>query len=75
MTAPSPDLMLSTGRVVAHRREPNGSQTAYVRGADGAMEAMTEAEWNEYCAHRRAANARVAARVELMRRAAAGGGS
>lgn len=68
MNAPSPDLVLSTGRVVAHRREPNGSQTAYVRSADGGMEAMTEAEWSEYCALLREANARVTARVDLMRK-------
>ena len=42
------NVTLTTGTVIAHRREPNGSQFAFIVGreADG----MTEAEWLEYCA-------------------------
>jgi hypothetical protein len=40
------NITLSTGTVIAHRREPNGSQFAYI--ADRPDDAMTEAEWCEY---------------------------
>jgi hypothetical protein len=41
------DIQLSTGRVVKHSPEPNGSQLA--TPTPGPAE-MTEAEWDEYCA-------------------------
>lgn len=42
-----PDVTLSTGRVIRHRYQENGSQFAFVVGDEGA--AMTSAEWDEYC--------------------------
>ena len=41
------DIQLSTGRIVKHSPEPNGSQLA--TPTPGPAE-MTEAEWDEYCA-------------------------
>jgi hypothetical protein len=39
------NVTLSSGRVIAHTREPNGSQLA--TPTTGPVE-MTEAEWREY---------------------------
>ena len=41
------DIQLSTGRVVKHSPEPDGSQLA--TPTPGPVE-MTDAEWDEYCA-------------------------
>lgn len=47
-----PDIILSTGAIIRHTRQPNGSQNADKVGVpDGAM---TSAEWEEYCAILRA---------------------
>lgn len=56
-------MILSTGRKVIERAEPNGSTFAEIEGG----ETMTNAEWEEYCANIRAltleqARARLAAR-------------
>lgn len=40
-----PPIILSTGRIVFHRPCANGAIEAYLLNA----EAMTEAEWQEYC--------------------------
>jgi hypothetical protein len=40
------DITLSSGRVITHTREPNGSQLA--TPTTGFYE-MTNAEWIEYC--------------------------
>ena len=42
----TPPVTLSTGRVVIHTREPNGSQLA--TPTPGSYE-MTNDEWIEYC--------------------------
>lgn len=42
----SPPVLLASGRLIIHTREPNGSQRAYP--STGPAE-MTEAEWQEYC--------------------------
>lgn len=36
-----PDVKLSSGKIVKHRRDPKGHQIAEPE--------MTEAEWREYC--------------------------
>jgi hypothetical protein len=43
----TPDILLSTGRVVVHSRQANGSQLATPTPG---YHAMTSAEWVEYCA-------------------------
>jgi hypothetical protein len=43
----SPPITLSTGRTIWHKREPNGSQHAYIVEDDSIT--MTDAEWTEYC--------------------------
>jgi hypothetical protein len=43
---PAKPVTLSTGTVIVHRREENGSQSALVQGRE--HEAMTDAEWDEY---------------------------
>ena len=44
-TPPAPPVILATGRVVVHTRQPNGSQLA--TPTPGPYE-MTPAEWAEY---------------------------
>jgi len=45
----SPPCQLSSGAVVFHRPEPNGSQFAYINRGSGEM---TDDEWQEYCVKR-----------------------
>ena len=40
-----PNIRLDSGKLVQHRMNSNGSQTAFIEGA-----VMTEADWQEYCA-------------------------
>lgn len=42
-----PDVALSSGRVIKHKRQANGSQSAYIEGDERA--GMTPAEYSEYC--------------------------
>ena len=42
----TPEILLSTGRVIGHKRLPSGAQEATpTTGPDH----MTDAEWDEYC--------------------------
>lgn len=54
-----PNVMLSTGRIIAAKPEDNGSHRAYVLDDEAAS--MTQAEWEEYCNTRR----RITLRADL----------
>lgn len=43
----TPNITLSTGRIITHAFMTNGAQSANVLGDESAT--MTEAEWDEYC--------------------------
>ncbi len=43
----TPNITLSTGRVITHAHMENGAQSANVLGNESAE--MTETEWMEYC--------------------------
>lgn len=48
-----PDLLLSSGRTITHRRLPNGAQEAMPTTG---YYAMTNEEYDEYCNHFRPIN-------------------
>lgn len=43
----TPNITLSTGRIITHAFMTNGAQSANILGDESAT--MTEAEWDEYC--------------------------
>lgn len=51
METTRPDIKLSTGKVIAHKRESNGYQLAFTKGYEDGENEMTHEEWQEYCEH------------------------